>query len=470
MLSVPRDRAWRRLFLAQSIALVGTGLATVALGLLAHDLAGDRAGTVLGTALAIKMVAYVGLAPLIAALTHRMAPRALLVAADLVRAVVAMALPLVTEVWQVYALIFVLQSASAAFAPAFQSLLPRLLPAEEDYTRALSLSRLSYDLEMVLSPALAAVLLTRIDHPTLFLGTVAGFLVSAVLVLRTRVPQAGPRPEARAAGFGDRATRGIRLFLATPRLRALLPLTLAVAAGGSTVLVNTVVHVRDDLGRAARDVPLALGAYGAGSMTAALLLPRLSRRVADRTLMLPAAFASALLLTALAAATRLGPGSWSWPVLLATWAALGLAESAVVTPTGRLIRRSARTADLTSAFAAHFSLSHGCWLLTYPLAGWLGATAGLDGAALVLGAVALAAALAARRLWPAGDPARLAHVHTALGDGHPHLAGARRTGAGWRHTHHFVIDDLHDRWPLRPAGRGRPVRVPRRSGRPTMGA
>tara|TARA_Y100000814_G_C12095291_1_gene321615 strand:+ start:417 stop:569 length:153 start_codon:yes stop_codon:yes gene_type:complete len=42
---------YRRLFLAQITSLLGTGLATVALALLAWDLAGDRAGAVLGTAL-----------------------------------------------------------------------------------------------------------------------------------------------------------------------------------------------------------------------------------------------------------------------------------------------------------------------------------------------------------------------------------------------------------------------------------
>lgn len=54
MLTVLRHRAFRHLFLAQVVALLGTGLATVALALLAYDLAGDRAGEVLGTALAIK--------------------------------------------------------------------------------------------------------------------------------------------------------------------------------------------------------------------------------------------------------------------------------------------------------------------------------------------------------------------------------------------------------------------------------
>jgi multisubunit Na+/H+ antiporter MnhG subunit len=50
MLSVLRNDTYRKLFLAQVASLLGTGLATVALGLLAYDLA----GAVLGTALAIK--------------------------------------------------------------------------------------------------------------------------------------------------------------------------------------------------------------------------------------------------------------------------------------------------------------------------------------------------------------------------------------------------------------------------------
>ena len=58
MLGILAHRTYRHLFLAQVVALVGTGLATVALGLLAFEIAGENAGAVLGTALAIKMVAY----------------------------------------------------------------------------------------------------------------------------------------------------------------------------------------------------------------------------------------------------------------------------------------------------------------------------------------------------------------------------------------------------------------------------
>jgi MFS family permease len=92
---------------------------------------------VLGTALAIKMIAYVGVAPIAAAFAQWLPRRAMLASLDLVRAAVAVLLPFVTEVWQVYVLIFLLQSASAAFTPTFQATIPDILPDEKEYTRAL---------------------------------------------------------------------------------------------------------------------------------------------------------------------------------------------------------------------------------------------------------------------------------------------------------------------------------------------
>jgi MFS family permease len=82
LLNVLANRTYRHLFLAQVIALIGTGLATVALSLLAYDLAGANAGAVLGTALAIKVIAYVGVAPIAAAFAERLPRRTKLVAQD----------------------------------------------------------------------------------------------------------------------------------------------------------------------------------------------------------------------------------------------------------------------------------------------------------------------------------------------------------------------------------------------------
>ena len=455
MLEVLADRTYRRLFAAQVIALAGTGLLTVALSLLAYDLAGERAGAVLGTALAVKMIAYVGIAPIAGALAVRLPRRPLLIGLDLVRAAVALLLPFVTEVWQIYVLIFALQSASAAFTPTFQATIPEVLPDEARYTRALSLSRLAYDLENLLSPTLAALLLTVVSYHSLFVGTVAGFLASAALVFATRLPrpdlaQAGEVPP---APFLRRLTSGARIYLATPRLRGLLALNLAVASAGAMVIVNTVVIVRGPLGLGEPALALAMGCFGAGSMAAALLLPRLLDRTGDRQVMLPAALGLGGLTVLLSAVLGAGlagdePSTWLWPTLLCGWALLGLAYSAVQTPSGRLLRRSAHAPDRPALFAAQFALSHACWLATYPLAGWLGSAAGLPATMALLGALALLAALVAARLWPTEDPEVIPHAHPELPPDHPHLRSADGSN---RHAHPFVIDDLHHGWPV--AGR-----------------
>ncbi|MFT7841772.1 MFS transporter [Saccharothrix sp. BKS2] len=444
MLGVLSNRTYRRLFAAQVVALVGTGLATVALGLLAYDLAGPDAGAVLGTAFAIKMVAYVGIGPLAAVLATRFPRKPLLVGLDLVRVAVAACLPWVDQVWQVYLLIFLLQAASAAFTPTFQATIPDILTDESDYTRALSLSRLAYDLETLLSPLLAAAVLLVVGHDSLFLGTAAGFAASGLLVLAAAMPASrGTTSSGRSFAA---TTGGIRVYLGTPRLRGLLAAHLAVAAAGAMVLVNTVAYVRDLLGRGETAVAVALAAYGLGSLTAALILPRLLDRHPDRPVMLRASVALAALLFLAAPATAF-LDDLRWPVLLVLWAALGAAGSLVLTPGGRLLRRSAHQPDLPAVFAADFALSHACWLLCYPLAGWLAATTSMTMTLLALGAIATAATIVAIRLWPAHDPEVVEHEHHGLGSDHVHVHGAVLVDGRHRHAHHFRIDGLHTRWP-----------------------
>ncbi|WP_411075817.1 MFS transporter [Streptomyces sp. cmx-4-7] len=154
-----------------------------------------------------------------------------------------------------------------------------------------------------------------------------------------------------------------------------------------------------------------------------------------------------MVLAGVAVLAAVAPSTWSWWAVLGAWAVIGAACSAVLTPAGRVVRRSACDADLPAAFAAQFSLSHSSWLLTYPLAGWLAAGTGLPATALVLGAVALTATMAATAIWPAHDPARLEHTHADLPAGHPHLTDARLRGNGWQHGHHYVIDQHHRAWP-----------------------
>ena len=440
MLDVLRNTTYRHLFFAQVIALLGTGLATVALGLLAFDLAGAEAGAVLGTALAIKMAAYIGVAPIASAFAERLPRRAVLVALDLIRAGVALTLPFITQIWQIYILIFVLQSASAAFTPTFQATIPDVLPDEDQYTRALSLSRLAYDMESLVSPALAALLLSVVSYHALFGGTVVGFVASAALVVSAVLPKAKMPPK---RGIYERTTRGLRIYLATPRLKGLLALNLAVASASAMVIVNTVVLVQSDFGLTQTATAAALAMFGAGSMLVALLLPKLLERLPERPVML-----SGAALLALGLFVGFIAAKW-FAALLPLSFVLGLGYSLVQTPYGRLLRRSAHSEDRPALFAAQFALSHACWLITYPLAGWLGAKAGLTVSFLALGALAAVSVALAAYLWRGSDEAELKHTHEGMSADHPHLADVNAGSAprGASHAHEYVIDVDHPRWP-----------------------
>lgn len=436
MLEILKHRTYRHLFFAQVVALLGTGLATVALSLLAFDLAGGEAGQVLGTAMAIKMVAYVSIAPLASALAQNIPRRVLLVSLDLVRAATALALPFVTEIWQVYVVIAVLQSASAAFTPTFQSTIPDTLPDEDDYTKALSLSRLAYDLENLISPALAALILLFSSWQALFSGTVIGFIASALLVVSVALPS-GAKSENRR-GVYDRTRAGFKIFAATPRLRGLMALNLVVSLAGAMVIVNTVVLVQGQFGLTEQHTAMAFAAFGGGSMLAALALPALLKRWQDRRVMMTG---GCILISGLVLTLPVG----SLGLLLPVWAWLGVGFSTAQTPIGRVLVRSSHAEDRPALFATQFSLSHAGWLFAYPLAGWLGSTAGINITLLVLVALALAGLILAGRLWPSDDPIGRVHSHDDLPGDHPHVAGS--TDSRRRHTHTYVIDSLHSTWP-----------------------
>lgn len=425
---------YRRLFTAQVVALLGTGLATVALGLLAHRLGGASAGEILGIAFAIKMVTYIAVAPFASALAADLPRKTLLIGLDLVRAGVAALLPFVAEAWQVYALMTVLYVASAAFTPAFQAMIPDILTDEREYTKALSLSRLASDLENVASPVIAAVLLTFVAYSDLFAGTATGFFLSALLVVSaslrtTRIAQ--------QKSFAQRLTVGFRLFALTPRLRALVAISLATAAGGAMVFINTVVIVQTQLSLSEQHTAWALAVFGLGSMSAAMLVPRLLEDVPDRLVMMLGGVTIAVGL--IAGALHRHGGYYE---ILVMWFDIGVGYSLTLTPASRALRRSASPDDRPGLFAAYFALSHVCWLIAYPVAGFVSATWGTGTAFLVLGILSASGSLATWLLWPAHDPEVLPHRHDSIAPDDPHLSGE-----GPEHAHAFVIDDQHRRWP-----------------------
>ena len=98
-------------------------------------------------------------------------------------------------------------------------------------------------------------------------------------------------------------------------------------------------------------------------------------------------------------------------------------------------------------FAAQFALSHACWLLFYPLAGWLGTRFGMTATFVVLGCAGAVAVWVTTMVWSSQDPEAIEHKHPDLPAGHAHTQGAVATRDGVRHAHPFVVDDHHPNWP-----------------------
>lgn len=167
----------------------------------------------------------------------------------------------------------------------------------------------------------------------------------------------------------------------------------------------------------------------------ALTIPYVLDRVSDRRLITSGAIIIVI-------SMFLGVFLESYTFMLCLWMMLGVGYSMIQTPTGRLLRRSAHPEDRPAVFAAQFALSHGTWLITYIIVGWLSANVSIPIAFGAMTVIAVAGLLIAVSLWPKNDPEMLEHEHPELSSAHPHL---KETGC--RHSHHYVIDAEHNVWP-----------------------
>lgn len=379
--SMWHNRNYLRLLAAQIISLIGTGVSSVCLALLAYNLAGDNAGMVLSIAFAIKMVAYIGLAPVFGAIAHRLPKKKTLIILDIVRALMFLCLPFVTHEWQIYGLIFAINACSAGFTPLFQSTLPMVLPNKHQYATALSLSRMAYDLEQIVSPILVALLLTIIQFKLLFTLDAATFIISAGLILCCSLPKRAKSPATKLTMTS--LTQGIYDYLHKPTLKALWFAYLATASASAMVLVNTVIYVHDILQGNQTQTALALMLVGLGSMIVALRLPKLLDKYAPQHF-------HWLGLSIICGAFLMGSLTPGWIGFSAVCFAMGVGMSFIQTSAGLIITKACdiNNEDCGPYFAAHFSLTHFWWLITYLIAGISVKFFGLSGGYLIMGSVA----------------------------------------------------------------------------------
>lgn len=256
---------FRRLLGAQAISGLGDWMATVALMALIFELTGSAVAV--GAMLAIRMGPGAIAGPLAAQAARRWDRRRTMLAMDLVRVAVVVAIPLVRNVGWVLVWVFVLESATLVYLPARDALVPDLVERRDlRVANGLVLGAQYGGLPVGAGMFAGFVVLAAgitVSLPggrlgPVFLADAATFLGSYFLVRGMNSPEGQTGGEDVAIRFRDAAS--------IPLVRsALIPIA-AVAAGLGAVFSVGIVFVQDTLGAGDFDFALLIILFGAGAL------------------------------------------------------------------------------------------------------------------------------------------------------------------------------------------------------------
>ena len=132
--------------------------------------------------------------------------------------------------------------------------------------------------------------------------------------------------------------------------------------------------------------------YGIGAVVSAIFVFFLSDKVNYKAIMLIGAFLTFIISFGSAFIQ-------SYSELLLSWACFGFTTTFILVPIGQLLREETNEKDRTAIFGAQFSLSHACWLIAYPLLGYLLVLGGLKFSFLIIAGIVLSSTLTAWFLW-----------------------------------------------------------------------
>ncbi|WP_447577978.1 MFS transporter [Achromobacter kerstersii] len=290
-------------------------------------------------------------------LADRMSRRALMTAAECVRACSLLAL--LALLWLgglslawLAALGFLGAVGTVAYNVAAPALVPRLVPARElaSANRWLELAR---SCAFSAGPAAGGALVGWMGAPTAYVLATTLSLLAAVLL--AGLPQDAPTSTARRDVLAE-LRAGASFVVAHPLLRPVLITAVFFNTAWFVLQAVYVVYAIERLGLSAAGVGITLGVYGAGMLAGALAAPWLARRLSFGAMIalgpLSALVASAILLSTLAYAS----GPWAavgfflfgaGPIL---WTITTTTLRQAVTPNALLGRVSA--VILTATFGA----------------------------------------------------------------------------------------------------------------------
>ena len=377
-----RNSRFARLYAAQTVSQIGDAFTWVALALLAYELAGTNAAVILGAALTLRVTAFVLLSPLAGVLADRVERKTVLLSTHFGRAVIIGLMPLVTDVWQVYVLMFALNALTAFFTPTNQATVP-LVVGREDAGQAFALSSATTELLAIIGPGFAGILAALLGGRTLFYFDAASFALAGLLVLTLPSLRAVQREEVQASRWRDVRDGTTRLWR-DPPIRFALLMELVAAITGALILVVTVVRVQGGLNLGEAQYGWVMALYGLGATVASLAVGAAGKRI-PRTLF--------ILIGAVLTSLAILPGDVATLApLMALWLVAGVGQNWVNLPTETLLAERTDESAQGRVYGAHFAWSHLWWAFAYPLASLLSSQAG-DHAFLYGGLIALAVLL-----------------------------------------------------------------------------
>ncbi|HWQ14086.1 MAG TPA: MFS transporter [Roseiflexaceae bacterium] len=271
-----RNRPFRRLWYGQIVSQLGDWFASIALFTLLLRLTGS------GQAVGLLLVAELLPATLVGlwagVLVDRLPRKAVLIAADVGRALLVLLFLLVHDagdIWIVYAATVLKVVLASFFEPARSAVVP-VLTARAELVAANAISGATWSAMLAIGAALGGLVAGTLGAETAFVIDAASFLLSAAIIWR--IPIREEHLEARVATGGAQDLAEGLGFLARRRDVALYALTKALWSMGGGVLVLLTLFGRQvfPLGEdGALSIGLLYAARGVGAAIGPLLAQRL---------------------------------------------------------------------------------------------------------------------------------------------------------------------------------------------------
>jgi MFS family permease len=182
------NRDFRLLWIAQIVSEIGDWFYTVALYSLLLELTGSASA--IGTAVVLQLLPQVFAAPTAGVLNDRLPRRAVMIFADICRAVIVASMLLVRSadmVWLVWALLFLETLMWALFEPGRSALIPRLVRSDEELLVANALSSTTWAFNLAIGAGLGGLVAYAFGRQTVFILNAISFVGSALLLAAMRV-------------------------------------------------------------------------------------------------------------------------------------------------------------------------------------------------------------------------------------------------------------------------------------------